>query len=156
VVKLVFVVVGGLVLLGIGSVAAWKLADGDGRQGAFIERTSPLTVSRLEPSPRLRSPDGAYEVAVTDTGIVWRGQGGEIRITATGVSLKSSSALAVEGGGLVSVKGSVVNLCGSGGQPVARMGDLTNAMVVPTPPAGAPGQPVPGPIIEGSPTVFAC
>lgn len=144
---------------GVASLAVVKLSDGNRRTAALTisERTIPSrTVEAPTVSAPLRSANGEYEVNVTDKGIVWRGPTGSINLTVGGVTLKSSPPLRIQGSGLISVQGTTVRLCGSGGSPIARVGDLTQATVVPTPPAGLPGTPVAGPITQGSPTVLAC
>lgn len=141
------------ILTAAGSMAAWRLADGSRHLAAFTISTKELTtLSGAEPGPRLTSPAGEYEVAVTDSGIVWTGPDGSIKLTAGGVVLKSTAGLSVQGSGLVNVQGTQVQLCGAASKPVARVGDLTNATVTFTP------TPIPhsGPIFQGSTTVYAC
>ncbi len=139
-----------------GSFAAWTLADNSRRNAAFtvsVPETFQTLETQPEPGPRLTSPSGEFDVAVTDSGITWKGPGGSIRITPGGVTLKSSAKLTVQGAGIVTLGGAQVKLCGSGGTPIARVGDLVDSGFVLT-----PGGPIPrrGPIIQGSKTVLAC
>lgn len=140
-------------LVSAGSAAAWGLGDDSRREAALTiatERTS--TFRRVEEGSRLTSPEGKYEVSVTDSGIRWRGPGGSIELTPAGIKLDGAASVSLRGAALVKVEGAQVRLCAAGGVPVARVGDLVNASVAP-PHLVAP---IPGPIIQGSPTVTAC
>jgi hypothetical protein len=135
-----------------GAIAAWKLADGTRRPAALTLTSQLRTLPQLDTGPRLRSPDGQYEVSVTDSGIFWKGPGGTISVTGGGVILKSAAALPIRGTAALNVQGPQVNLCGSGGARIARVGDLVSSGVLFTP---AP-VPQPGQIFQGSTTVSVC
>ncbi len=85
---------------------------------------------------------------------VVRINGGTVRIAAGSslvlegegsVTLKGGGNVTVDGGGATTIKGAVVRLGGSGGKPVARVGDDIISS-----PVGGPGR-----ILKGSATVFS-
>ncbi len=132
-------VVAGIVVLAAGaSLVAWRLVDDDTReQGALITRA---------PSNVLTSPNGDFSLTVQDSGIVMKGPSSSVELDPAGLLVKSSGSLSIQGGGAVSVQGSILSLgCASGGKPVARVGDMVN------------GGPAANPILPpGSTTVLAC
>ena len=78
------------------------------------------------PATSLESPNGLYKIEATDTGILLSGPGVLVKVD----------------GAQVRVQAPLVRLCGGGGRPVARLGDLVPA--------------APGPIAQGSPTTLVC
>lgn len=107
-------------------------------------------------SGSFQSPDGRYTLSVTNTGIEARGPNNlAVTLNDSGVFVKTPMAIEVEAGATLdlkasaaaTVRGATLRLnCASGGTQLARRGDLVQV----NPTSGA------GPIMQGSPTVFAC
>ena len=112
-------------------------------------------------SGTFQSPDGNYTLSVSNAGIEASGPDGRVRITPSGVEVKSSTVLLIDAAGSLEAKasgpasfrGSLTRLgCAGGGTPTARQNDTVTGVV--TGDFGGPLQN--GRIASGSPTVFAC
>ena len=97
--------------------AAWEFMGDDPVRPAALAAS---------PASSLESPNGVYKIEVTDGGILLSGPTVQVKVD----------------GAQVRVQAPIVRLCGSGGRPVARQGDIVPA--------------APGPIAQGSPTTFVC
>jgi hypothetical protein len=143
-----------VVFAGLGTVLAWKIVGSDSSEGALTLAEQPRTIQPVPDGARLTSPNGDYEIAVTDDGITWKGPGGSISVTPGGVTVKSNTQLPIQGAAALSLEAAQVRLCGgSGGRQLARVGDFVSAGPIITP---AGPVPQPGPIVQGSPKVLAC
>ncbi len=93
----------------------------------------PIRPAALAAGPTsIESPNGLYRIDVTDTGIL---------LISPSVQVKVES-------GQVKVQAPLVRLCGAGGRPVARQGDIVQT-------SGDMNHQV-GPITQGSPTTYVC
>ncbi len=157
---------GVVVLAALGSVAAWKLVDDSGREGALTLSTTPQ-LAPLTPAPSMKSPNGDYSIVVGNSGITLSGPNGSVELDGGGILVKSSGntvsvtpgAIDISSAATASVRGSIVRLgCSSGGQPVARMGSpvQVNGTVSLGPNGGTAPVVSTGTITQGSPTLFAC
>lgn len=99
--------------------AAWEFMGDDPIRPAAL--AAPAATS-------LESPNGLYRIEATDGGILLSGPGVQVRVD----------------GAQVRVQAPVVRLCGGGGRPAARLGDLVQIANQT------------GPIVQGSPSTFVC
>ncbi len=102
--------------------AAWEfMGDHPVRPSALAAETTSI-----------ESPNGLYRIDVTNSGILLIAPSVQVRVDATQLRVQAP----------------LVRLCGSGGQRVARLGDLVQT-------SGGPSNQV-GPIVQGSTTTFVC
>jgi hypothetical protein len=153
-------VAAGLLLAVVVGTTVWLASDDEPRRsGALVAGSSSL-----------KSPNGQFVIDVSDDGILLKGPSATVKVLGDSVQVASktatvdvASAFNVDSAGSVlvnasstfkaqasaaaSVQGAVLRLnCASGGQRVARVGDLVTT-------ADGGGT---FPIMTGSATVFAC
>lgn len=164
-VKKLLLGLGVVTLAAVGSVAAWRLVDDSGREGALTLSTTPQLTIPSKTAPSMRSPNGDYSVVVGNSGITLSGPSGSIEIDGGGVLVKSSSntveitpgAIDISSAASATFRGAVVRLgCASGGQGVVRNGQVPVQGQVTV---GSNGGTFPiqgSALLLGSPTVLAC
>jgi hypothetical protein len=91
-----------------------------------------------------QSPNGLYQLSITDTGIVMRGPQGGVKITGSGIEISTGGASVLLDQGGATLTGARVLLGCPSGRPAARSGDAVDTGT--NPPM----------VAQGSSTVLVC